>query len=44
MSAFYAFWQNFTTCKDFSWADKHNPASATNRKVHANNTSMVVMK
>ena len=34
MAAFYSVWLNYTTVKDFAWADKYNPAAAPNRKVH----------
>jgi DnaJ family protein A protein 5 len=30
--AFYSYWLNFSTEKDFAWADQHNPAAAPNRK------------
>lgn len=33
MAAFYSVWLNYTTVKDFAWADKYNPAAAPNRKV-----------
>jgi DnaJ homolog subfamily A member 5 len=31
--AFYSYWGNFTSYKDFSWADEYNPAAAPNRQV-----------
>ena len=33
VAAFYSSWTNYTTVKDFAWADKYNPAAAPNRKV-----------
>ena len=33
VAAFYSSWLNYTTLKDFAWADKYNPAAAPNRKV-----------
>lgn len=33
VAAFYSVWLNYTTVKDFAWADKYNPAAAPNRKV-----------
>jgi len=33
VKAFYAFWVNFQSVKDFAWADVHNPASAPSRKI-----------
>lgn len=33
VAAFYSSWTNYTTMKDFAWADKYNPAAAPNRKV-----------
>lgn len=35
MAAFYSTWLNYSTLKDFAWADKYNPAAAPNRKVSA---------
>ena len=33
VKAFYSFWLNFQSVKDFAWADVHNPASAPSRKI-----------
>jgi len=33
VAAFYSTWLNYSTVKDFAWADKYNPAAAPNRKV-----------
>lgn len=33
VAAFYSSWMNYSTLKDFAWADKYNPATAPNRKV-----------
>lgn len=33
VAAFYSSWLNYSTLKDFAWADKYNPAAAPNRKV-----------
>lgn len=33
VAAFYSSWMNYSTLKDFAWADKYNPAAAPNRKV-----------
>ncbi|GAX82273.1 hypothetical protein CEUSTIGMA_g9702.t1 [Chlamydomonas eustigma] len=33
VNAFYAFWSNFATFKQFTWCDLYNPASAPNRQV-----------
>lgn len=33
VSAFYRYWSNFSTVRDFSWAELHNTASAPNRRV-----------
>ena len=33
VAAFYSTWLNYSTLKDFAWADKYNPAAAPNRKV-----------
>lgn len=30
--AFYSCWLNFTTRKEFAWADKYNPTAAPDRK------------
>ena len=30
---FYSFWENFSTYKSFSWADKYNPGDGENRFV-----------
>eukprot|EP00854_Cymbomonas_tetramitiformis_P007212 gene7212-8594_t len=30
---FYSFWINFTSVKEFAWADEYNPASAPTRKI-----------
>ena len=39
VAAFYSSWMNYTTVKDFAWADKYNPAAAPNRKVSPNAAS-----
>lgn len=31
--AFYSNWSSFVTCKEFTWADRYNPAAAPNRQV-----------
>ncbi|GIM08082.1 hypothetical protein Vretimale_12093, partial [Volvox reticuliferus] len=33
VNAFYSHWLNFTTCRNFAWADLYNPAAAPNRQV-----------
>jgi len=33
VTAFYANWATFSSCKAFSWADQYNPASAPNRQI-----------
>lgn len=30
---FYAYWENFSTCRSFAWCDKYNPNDAPNRQV-----------
>ncbi len=34
VSAFYRYWLQFVSDREFGWADVHNLASAPNRKVH----------
>lgn len=40
VAAFYSSWLNYSTLKDFAWADKYNPAAAPNRKVGIKSTAL----